>query len=237
MKNTNKIYLIKSIGYTFIIVFSWLAIHIYSVFFHSLDSPIWKTLILILIQCWLYAGIFIVAHDAMHRSLFPNNHSVNDMVGKLIVFIYAGFNWEIMRSSHHSHHNHSGTENDPDYYTKTPQNFWPWYFNFFSNYFGIKQVLVMIIFTLVYIFILGANYENTIVMWALPAILSSFQLFYFGTYLTHRNNKPFADAHNARTNDFPLWLSLLTCFHFGYHHEHHLYPYEPWWRLPHRKAK
>ena len=237
MKNTDKIYLKKSIGYTFIIVFSWLAIHIYSVFFHSLDSPIWKTLILILIQCWLYAGIFIVAHDAMHRSLFPNNHSVNDMVGKLIVFIYAGFNWEIMRSSHHSHHNYSGTENDPDYYTKTPQNFWPWYLNFFSNYFGIKQVLVMIIFTLVYIFILGANYENTIVMWALPAILSSFQLFYFGTYLTHRNNKPFADTHNARTNDFPLWLSLLTCFHFGYHHEHHLYPYEPWWRLPHRKAK
>ena len=237
MKNTDKIYLKKSIGYTFIIVCSWLAIHIYSVFFHSLDSPIWKTLILILIQCWLYAGIFIVAHDAMHRSLFPNNHSVNDMVGKLIVFIYAGFNWEIMRSSHHSLHNYSGTENDPDYYTKTPQNFWPWYLNFFSNYFGIKQVLVMIIFTLVYIFILGANYENTIVMWALPAILSSFQLFYFGTYLTHRNNKPFADAHNARTNDFPLWLSLLTCFHFGYHHEHHLYPYEPWWRLPHRKAK
>ena len=29
------------------------------------------------------------------------------------------------------------------------------------------------------------------------------------------------------------WLaSLLTCFHFGMHHEHHLSPNTPWWRLP-----
>ncbi|MFA9473554.1 MAG: fatty acid desaturase [Filomicrobium sp.] len=27
-------------------------------------------------------------------------------------------------------------------------------------------------------------------------------------------------------------MSLLTCFHFGYHHEHHLQPDVPWWRLP-----
>ena len=26
--------------------------------------------------------------------------------------------------------------------------------------------------------------------------------------------------------------SLVTCYHFGYHHEHHLYPAVPSWRLP-----
>ena len=28
------------------------------------------------------------------------------------------------------------------------------------------------------------------------------------------------------------FLSLLSCFHFGYHHEHHRAPWIAWWRLP-----
>jgi beta-carotene ketolase (CrtW type) len=27
----------------------------------------------------------------------------------------------------------------------------------------------------------------------------------------------FTDRHRARSNDYAWWLSLLTCFHFGYH--------------------
>lgn len=225
----------KSITYALIIIVAWFIVHVFSVFMHSLSNPLWQTLILILLQSWLYAGIFIVAHDAMHGTLYPKSIKLNDSIGGFIVFIYAGFDWKKMRASHHAHHVHSGTNKDPDYYSKNSQKFWSWYKNFFSNYFKWKQFFIMVVFTLVYILILGAEYENTIVMWAIPAILSSFQLFYFGTYLTHRNSVPFKDKHNARTNEFPFWLSLLTCFHFGYHHEHHLYPHEPWWRLPARK--
>ncbi|WP_201448975.1 hypothetical protein [Sinorhizobium medicae] len=44
----------------------------------------------------------------------------------------------------------------------------------------------------------------------------------FGTYRPHRvGHIPFADKHRARSNEFSPLLSLLTCFHFGYHHEHH----------------
>jgi beta-carotene ketolase (CrtW type) len=60
------------------------------------------------------------------------------------------------------------------------------------------------------------------------------QLFVFGTYLPHRHDAtPFADAHNARGNGLSPIASLATCYHFGtYHHEHHLNPMTPWWRLP-----
>ena len=69
--------------------------------------------------------------------------------------------------------------------------------------------------------------------WAAPAVLSAVQLFYFGTYLPHRREaQDFADQHRTRTNEFPAIISLLTCFHFGYHHEHHSHPSAPWWRLP-----
>ena len=219
-----------------LIVGAWVIVHLYSVFGHSLSAPLWQTFALIALQCWLYTGMFIVAHDTMHGSLVPNSPKANSVIGTTIMFVYAGFNWRAMRTAHHAHHDYSGTAEDPDFNADDPHHFWPWYKKFFLQYFGWKQVLVLVCFTLTYI-ALGASYWNTIVMWAVPAILSSVQLFYFGTYLTHRHTDPFPDHHNARTNNFPRWASLLSCFHFGYHHEHHLYPHEPWWRLPARKSE
>ncbi len=218
-----------------LVISGWAAVHIYSVFIHDVSAPLWITIGLIAVQCWLYTGLFIVAHDTMHGSLFPGHARLNAGLGTAILFVYAGFDWRSMRRAHMDHHAFPGSAKDPDFNTANPRNFWPWYAKFFTQYFGIKQLVILLGFTLVYIFVFGAAYVNTIIMWAVPAILSSIQLFYFGTYLTHRHSAPFADEHNARTNNFPGWLSLLTCFHFGYHHEHHLYPSEPWWRLPLRK--
>lgn len=218
-----------------LIIGAWLVAHIYSVFFHGLSDPIWQTIGLIALQCWLYTGVFIIAHDTMHGSLFPQNPKLNARLGTVILFVYAGFNWKLLRDAHHAHHDFPGTAKDPDFNAANPNSFWPWYLKFFRTYFGLRQILILIGFTLAYI-LLGAAYLNTIIMWALPAILSSVQLFYFGTYLTHRHADPFPDEHNARTNEFGYFASLLSCFHFGYHHEHHLYPHEPWWRLPRRKS-
>ena len=222
--------------YAGLIFGAWVTVHIYSVFFHTLSDPIWQTLGLIALQCWLYTGLFIVAHDTMHGSLTPGNERLNAIIGTSILFVYAGFNWRKMRAAHHDHHSFSGTEQEPDFNANNPHAFWPWYKKFFLTYFSWRQVLILFGFTLTYI-LLGASYVNTIVMWAIPAILSSVQLFYFGTYRTHRHAEAFPDEHNARTNEFNGLASLMSCFHFGYHHEHHLYPHEPWWRLPLRKRE
>jgi fatty acid desaturase len=49
-----------------------------------------------------------------------------------------------------------------------------------------------------------------------------------GTYLPHRapttegvKVSDYPDEHRSRSNDMPTWLSLITCYHFGYHREHH----------------
>jgi len=212
----------------------WMFVHIYSVFFHDMAGNIFVTAGLILCQCWLYTGLFICAHDAMHGTLAPENSRLNDTLGTAILFYYAGFSFQKMRAAHMDHHAFPGTDKDPDFNANNPHHFWPWYLKFFTTYFGIKQFLTLFVITIAYL-LLGASYANTIIMWAVPAVLSSLQLFYFGTYLTHKHGGKFADDHNARSNNYPGWLSLLTCFHFGYHHEHHLYPQEPWWRLPSRK--
>jgi beta-carotene ketolase (CrtW type) len=74
---------------------------------------------------------------------------------------------------------------------------------------------------------------NLIYFWVVPALLSTVQLFYFGTYLPHRElTEPYKDQHRARSNNYSNIFSLLTCYHFGYHWEHHEYPHIAWWRLP-----
>ncbi len=66
----------------------------------------------------------------------------------------------------------------------------------------------------------------------MPSLLSSIQLFYFGTFARIARGERFVDGHNARSNEFGFLASLLSCFHFGYHHEHHDQPWVPWWALP-----
>jgi beta-carotene ketolase (CrtW type) len=78
----------------------------------------------------------------------------------------------------------------------------------------------------------GVPLANLLLLWVLPALASTLQLFYFGTFLPHRPPQGHDNEHNSSSNEFPLLLSFFTCYHFGYHLEHHLRPDLPWWRLP-----
>ena len=221
------------------ILAAWLALHIATLFFFPLS---WATAplaaALVALQTWLYVGMFIIAHDCMHGSLVPYKPWANRLIGSVCLFLYAGFSFDALNAAHHRHHRHSGTAGDPDFDAHPPFGFWRWFGKFFIEYFSWPQVTIILAVYFVYVFALGASQFNALVFWGIPGLLSALQLFTFGTYLPHKpSSVPFADRHNARTNNFPTWLSLLTCFHFGYHHEHHLYPTVPWWRLPDMRAK
>lgn len=216
------------------IIAGWLAVHIYGMLFYSWNG--WSVVtapLLALFATWLFVGLFIVAHDCMHGSLVPFRPAVNRAIGQLCLFLYAGFEFDKLNRKHHLHHRYSGTAEDPDFDAVPPHGLAHWYWKFFIEYFSWRQLLFVTAVGSVYLHVIGVPLANLVAFWAMPAILSSFQLFYFGTYLPHRPLAvAFADRHRARTNDFDWWLSLATCFHFGYHHEHHLWPDVPWWRLP-----
>ena len=221
------------------IILAWMALHIWAIFFLPLT---WTTaplaVLTVAVQTWLYVGLFIVAHDCMHGSLVPFKPKANRLIGQVCVFLYAGFSFDALNKSHHRHHRQPGTADDPDFDDHPPHGFWRWFSKFFVEYFSVAQIAIILAVYAVYVFGLGASPYKALVFWAIPGLLSALQLFTFGTYLPHRPDAlGFADRHNARTNEFPAWLSLLTCFHFGYHHEHHLYPTVPWWRLPDVRGK
>ncbi|RJY08956.1 fatty acid desaturase [Aurantiacibacter aquimixticola] len=218
---------------------SWVAIHVYAIFIFELS---WATLPIALgialVQCWLSVGLFIVSHDAMHGSLAPGAPRVNAVIGAALLFLYAGFGWRKMRDAHFDHHKHTGADGDPDFDTANPTDGLRWYRTFLTRYFGWRSALYVSLVVTVYWLVVGVPMAQIVLVYGLPAIASSVQLFYFGTYRPHHHDEhAFEDRHNARSNDYPAWLSLATCFHFGYHLEHHRHPGVPWWALPARRRQ
>ncbi len=216
-----------------LIVVSWFGIHVATIFGGAANGMGWAAIAAVLaVQTWLSTGLFIIAHDAMHGALVPGRPRRNRAIGRAALMMYAGLDYDRMTPAHHRHHRHTGTADDPDFSVASPRRPGPWFVQFFKNYYTHVQLVRITIVALVYM-ALGAQLIDFAIYWAVPALLALVQLFIFGTYLPHRHSTiPFSDHHRARSGAGGI-VSLLSCFHFGgYHHEHHLHPGTPWWRLP-----
>lgn len=181
-----------------------------------------------LIQTWLFTGLFITAHDSMHGTISANR-KLNNVIGFSATLLFAGMWYPMLIKKHKMHHTNPGTALDPDYYTGK-QNFFAWWFSFMKAYVTIWQILIM-----AGLFNLGLLYFSEIqliVLWIIPSILATFQLFYFGTYLPHRlPHTTEMGIYKSRTlKKNHLW-AMLSCYFFGYHYEHHASPQTPWWKL------
>lgn len=186
-----------------------------------------------LIQAHLTTGLFITSHDSIHGTI-STNRKVNNTLGWITSLLYAFFPYTILRKNHYEHHKHPGSEKDPDFNVKT-QNFFFWWMGFMWHYTNIWQLLGFTIsFNVLRLWIPGIN---IILIWFIPAILSSLQLFYFGTYLPHKLPHDHLDQkHKSRSQKKHHLRAFLSCYFFGYHWEHHQHPNVPWWKLYQKKS-
>jgi len=184
----------------------------------------------ILAQMYFYTGLFITAHDAMH-GLVSSNKKLNHVIGWVAALLFSyNFYWKLF-PKHHEHHRFVATDKDPDYHSS--DNFVIWYFSFIRQYVTIWQIFLMAVtFNILKLYL---PTENLIIFWMLPAVLSTLQLFYFGTYLPHMGEN--TNAHHSRTQSKNHFWALISCYFFGYHFEHHDSPNTPWWRLWRIKEK
>lgn len=181
---------------------------------------------------WLFTGLFITGHDAMHGAIAPRWPRVNHALGAVAVGAYAMFDYRRLRRAHREHHAQPARPGDPDWHDGQHPHPVAWFWAFMSRYLQWGQLVRLVL--LFGIAQEWADSPNVLLFWALPALTSTLQLFYFGTYLPHRE-PPGGHTHRHRATSLSLGpvLSLVTCFHFGgYHREHHENPRVPWWRLP-----
>lgn len=192
----------------------------------------------ILGRTFLHTGLFVIAHDAMHGNLIPINKQINHQIGRLCVGLFAFLSYDICCSNHKRHHSHPAQIGDPDFHDGIHQHPVFWYIRFISAYLNIR--LMALFLCLWGAIFSGLHYFCNIspltisLFWVLPLILSSIQLFFFGTYLPHRNgSQPLNLSFRSYPSFYVTCCSLLSCYHFGYYHqEHHASPRTPWYRLP-----
>jgi len=193
----------------------------------------------------LQTGLFIVAHDAMHGTLWPTRPLANRRIGQLALQLYAALPYEHSRHNHLLHHRHAGTFRDPDHHGEGNSSVGSWYLRFMAAYLSPSQLTVLVVSWLMLAAFAApfsaSSVANVVLYGALPVLLSSLQLFVVGTFLPHRPSASGAgeapEEHQPRSLDLPGWLSLLACFHFGYHWEHHAFPHLAWHELPAAKRR
>ncbi|MBW4473406.1 MAG: fatty acid desaturase [Stenomitos rutilans HA7619-LM2] len=194
--------------------------------------PLW-TVPAILWQMFLYTGLFVTAHDAMHGVVVPQHPKLNRFVGWLALVLYGFFSYKQLFKAHWQHHHHPASPLDPDYHNGTLKNPVAWYIQFLQRYWSWPRLLALVAAFHTTHLLLHVPEANLLLFWVVPSLLSSVHLFYFGTYLPHREPAGgYQNAFRAQSAHRPLLLSLLACYHFGYHCEHHEYPHVPWWQLP-----
>jgi beta-carotene/zeaxanthin 4-ketolase len=212
----------------FFIILLWAGHLVYSVLFVNVNLLSPFLYLHILIQTFFYTGLFITAHDAMHGTV-AKNRKLNDFVGQLATTMFAFLSYRILKKKHYLHHLFPATEDDPDFSPRS-NNFFIWWFIFMKNYTTWWQIVLMAV--TFNILLIWFNETQLLAFWVIPAILSTLQLFFFGTYLPHR--KPFSEEmkpHNSRSLPKNHLAAMLSCYFFGYHWEHHNSPTTPWWKL------
>lgn len=190
-------------------------------------------LLSILWLTFLNTGLFITAHDGMHGLIYPDNIKVNHFIGSVCLILYAGLSYDNLKEKHFLHHRFSGTNLDPDFHNSHNITFLSWYVEFMTKYLTPKHLLRLSVLVLLIAYLCKISWLHLLLFWALPLILSSLQLFFFGTFLPHKEENQSQDnTSSIKSLYLPLFLSLISCYHFSYHQEHHQYPFIPWWKIP-----
>lgn len=212
----------KGIFFAVLIIGAWM-LSVFLLMGWQIDFRNPAVYLLVLVQMHLYTGLFITAHDAMHGTVSANK-KLNVFIGQVCTALYALFPFSKLNAKHHEHHRHVHTSDDPDHYEG---NFLSWYLHFIRQYISWWQIVLM---ALIYnILKTGVPEANLILFWVVPSLLSTLQLFYFGTWQPHHGEH--ANPHHSRTQTRNHILAFLSCYFFGYHLEHHQSPATPWWRL------
>ncbi|MDB9524521.1 fatty acid desaturase [Oscillatoria sp. CS-180] len=222
------------------IIFSWGATLAVSLKIDVSHTSVVLVGFTVLLRTFLHTGLFVTAHEAIH-GVITRNRSIDDVIGSVTAILYAFLLYQKLAKNHRLHHRFPTSEGDPDFCQDNPQNPFLWYVSFMRRYQDGKQFSILFWgMTVVFwgLMLLHVPTENLILFLVLPIFLSSLQLFWFGIYLPHRPlSQGYRDRHCARSIPYPPFWSLLSCYNFGYHWEHHQYPNLAWYQLASVRAE
>jgi beta-carotene ketolase (CrtW type) len=239
-KNSRSLHRLDSVtgmAIALTIVVLWAVSLTWLLFADISQFSIFGLIIAVFIRTFIHTGLFITAHDAMHGNICPQNRQIDKFIGAIALVIYAFLPYQTLLKKHQLHHRYPTSIDDTDFCENYQNNAFLWYLKFMQGYLNPNQLSILLIgiiliFTILrYVF--NLSIANLICFWILPIFLSSVQLFYFGTFLPHRQPVGgYRDRHRCQSSNYSVFWSFIACYHFSYHWEHHEYPHLPWYKLP-----
>ena len=129
------------------------------------------------------------------------------------------------------------SEADPDFCPTNNRSLLAWLVRFMRNYLNAAQLSRLALVLTVLLLAAQPHQSQQLitvsVVFLLPLLISTGQLFFVGTYLPHRKkHKQTGPEVSIKSLNLHPFVSLLACYHFGYHREHHKHPKAPWYLLP-----
>lgn len=128
-----------------VIFWGWLASLIGLLLAHSAPWSPAAILLAIAVRTFLQTGLFILGHDAMHRTLVPGRPALNDGLGRLALLLYAGLPFGRCRRHHLRHHRSPGSARDPDFRLDSGDGALRWYVRFMGNYLSWNQLGLLLV--------------------------------------------------------------------------------------------
>ena len=216
-----------------LVVGSWAISMMAAFHFGAQSLSVWQRAAIVPWFTVLYTGLFVTGHDAMHGIIAPRHPRVNRALGSLVLFLYALIPYQKLYDAHLAHHQFPAQRRDPDFHSSHTRHPVLWYLKFMRTYWTVKQTIGLAIIYNGLHLAMGVPMASLLLFCAIPSLLSSLQLFFFGTYLVHRERPNTYDTPLCANSFYwPYLCSLLACYHFSYHREHHAFPDVPWWQLP-----
>jgi beta-carotene ketolase (CrtW type) len=221
------------------ILLAWLIALIVLLGLNLRDWPLPLVVGAILVRTLLQTGLFIVGHDGMHGVLLPASRRWNNRLAALALGLYAWLPYRRCRHHHRQHHRAPATAVDPDVHPDPGAGLLAWYRRFMAAYLGPGPLTLLVagwaLLGFLALRFTPTAWLNVLLFCVVPLLASSIQLFIFGTYLPHRRQRCAGSGGGAESLELPAWLSLLACYHFGYHREHHDHPAVAWFELPRQR--
>jgi fatty acid desaturase len=201
-------------------------------------------------------ALTVLGHDGTHYTLSRNTR-LNDILTNLLCFLPLGLTVSGYRALHYAHHQHAGTENDPELGHKRmrspqwdlPADRWKILSYAIADLIGgsVSDYLIIVKFAKPaarreYLFLAGfhvlaiAGLAATGLLWVAViwyvSLVTSFMMFIrLRLWLEHQGTPDTLRVHLSR------WQGALLSPHNAFYHwEHHKYPTIPYHRLPQARA-
>ncbi|MGL6134059.1 MAG: fatty acid desaturase, partial [Prochlorococcaceae cyanobacterium] len=98
----------------------------------------------VLLRTLLQTGLFIVGHDAMHRSVVPASPTLNDRLGRVALGLYACLPYNLCRRNHLLHHRGPGGSRDPDFHAPCQPGVFGWFVRFLGGYLSLTSLTILV---------------------------------------------------------------------------------------------